>query len=454
MYGMLAQSTAISFGVVFAILMGCVLLALLWNRWACLPLWMCLFFYPSRLTSQALPLNIGGDDLTIVALFLVVLLRTRMSSEEIRLGPIAFLALSLVILELVSSTFGLIGAPTEYPMVLFLKGILKRLRPILIVLVVVNSCSNLSDVRRYTYSFLLAASGSFLIAIGQYYKIGVLDIFTSDHVTSLGDAYELGTRRFSGVFAGPWALGGVATIIAPVAMAVFLRDRLKGKIIGLLGLATAVTATFYTQSRGALVGIGAAVMLGVLLFVPKKGRALVFVGLLGLMLMLFGLFERVEHRWEKAAVFESLQNLDNPSGAMGDRIRVMKEVVEAIPTWGYFTGVGQEVMLAYGAGKSHSLYLQVWLGFGILGIIFFVACLTKGFWVLHRSKSLEQAMPGAALREGIGMAIVGLMFLGLSAEVIGSVDIMEIFFVVLAIFWCYIKAVQTPYLTYEEQMQL
>lgn len=203
-----------------------------------------------------------------------------------------------------------------------------------------------------------------------YYQFGVLERPLEYHAFRWIRLRELGWNGFAdlehpiiaGLYYGTFAVVltwfFVSARVTPVRTALWA--------LAMLGLAFYVTLTF---SRGAWFSLGAAGLVVLLLFPNRKSHGLLGLGVVLLLVMAYLFWPEIQS--------------ERKVGVNG-RDQIWLNWFELLPQfWLYGEGAGADLEYYLGTFRvihAHSLYLQLWYEYGIVGIILFVALLASLLW--------------------------------------------------------------------------
>jgi putative inorganic carbon (HCO3(-)) transporter len=177
---------------------------------------------------------------------------------------------------------------------------------------------------------------------------------------------ELGWNGYAD-FSHPIPAGLYHGIFAVLLLSVLVERKLKAwawlpVLVGLAGLLTYVLLTF---SRGAWFATLAASLTLLVLSPYRRARVLLVIGALALLLMLVVFWARVEHEWFLGTSQRGL---------------IWLNWLEHLPEfWALGNGAGTNLVYRYPWGDvvyhAHSLYLQLWFEYGVIGFALFVLLL-------------------------------------------------------------------------------
>jgi putative inorganic carbon (HCO3(-)) transporter len=209
----------------------------------------------------------------------------------------------------------------------------------------------------------------------------------------------------------------VAGAVLPIAALAFGWGwmQARGRRIAILTLAMLLTAVlFLTQSRGALIGLGAGLTVLVLWRVPRFGWLFVMGGLA---LVAFTVFAREQ---ALGAILAG-----DATGSVESRFEVWSRALYILRDFP-FTGIGigafeQVVHLLYPLflndpsvplPHAHNLYLQMGVDFGVGGFVAFVALMTTALGVGIGNVRREGRASSAGLAVGVLAGLVAFLVHG------------------------------------------
>lgn len=193
-----------------------------------------------------------------------------------------------------------------------------------------------------------------------------------------GRLRELGWQGFAD-FSHPIPAGLYYGVFAVLLFSVLVERELKAwawlpVLVGLTGLLVYVLLTF---SRGAWFSTLAASLALLLLSPHRRARFLLLIGALAVLLMMVVFWSRVEHEWFLGT---------------NQRGLIWQNWLAHLPEfWALGNGAGADLVYRYPWGDvvyhAHSLYLQLWYQYGLVGIALFMQLLGTTLFKAWRLRS-------------------------------------------------------------------
>lgn len=222
-----------------------------------------------------------------------------------------------------------------------------------------------------------------------YYQFGVLDKPLKYEVLRYtGRLHELGWRGVADL-GGPITAGLYYGVFAVIMTYLFVGLRVRAwqatlLALGMLGLLTYVLFTF---SRGAWFSMAAGVGVILLLFPNLKSRTLLCAGSILVVVGAYFLWPEIQSEMELG---------------VNGRDLIWSNWVEHFPEfWLQGAGAGANIFFKFPSGTiflhAHSLYLQLWYQYGIVGICLFALLLLSLLWKGLACKADPVARLGLAL---------------------------------------------------------
>ena len=178
--------------------------------------------------------------------------------------------------------------------------------------------------------------------------------------------------------------GIYATPMIALSIGIMATARVQGAWLGAFLVAVAGFAlVLWTGSRGPLVAIAAAIVVG-LLFVPAARSPRAWGGALASLAIAYFLVKALPVPAEHMGAARTITATQGPDVLTGrDQLwRVVWQAIEQRPIFGYSDGQMKAVAPFYGLAQPHNLVLQILLAWGIVGLL---ACLTLGLWFAKRA---------------------------------------------------------------------
>ncbi len=273
---------------------------------------------------------------------------------------------------------------------------------------------------------------SFFVAL-----MGILEYFFGNLSTVWQDKTLFATLRGRAVatFENPNVLAEYLILIIPIALALFILQISKKKklvtAIPLLGVL--ITCLICTWSRGAWL----ALFLALAIFCLLCGKLPRYI-FLALVAITAGVWHWLPHNFTTRVA--SILNLNESSNAY--RIQIWKSSVEMIKSvWVSGIGWGEDVFVRYyaqfaspnatNAAHAHSLFMQLWIALGIIGLLAFlyIVLLLVRYFTTLRSQ-LKHAKDPTTYYYSIAFltSIFALLFHGLTDYVFYQSRIFFLFF--------------------------
>jgi len=360
-------------------------------------------------------------------LLLVILARWALYGKRLdNWQPAAIILASYGVLGLLSMLYAAEPARVQDALIGFAKDAI-------ILLAIVILIQRGKSMRYAIWAIL--AGAIFLGTIGVYqYLTNTYDndywgFGQSNLATVVSDTGEKG-QRLGGPGVGPNGFGRYLLLAVPLALDRFWNEKKKYmRLLAAWALAVAVLALIFTFSRGAFLGLVAALIF-MFIFRPPKFQALVLTGLLAIALVQFVPPKYVTRLTE-------LQELlpGNIESQAAGNISFRGRISENRSAWMMFLdnpilGVGlnhfnyhyQEYAREIGLDprseerSPHNLFLEIMSELGVLGLIWFIALQWVAFSGLFRARKafLEAGMRDyAGISLAIAAAIVGFLVTGI-----------------------------------------
>ena len=259
---------------------------------------------------------------------------------------------------------------------------------------------------------------------------GVLFRGTKDLASILAvDKFPYITSRVSSLLGNPNTLGVYLLLVYPIALAQLKVSRKKKvKLYYFMALCSIVICSIMTWSRGTWVGMIVATMVFLLMYNFRTIWIFIFGGALtpALIMLYQKLVVFIDFENPIISRFISIFNFNNPDTSMAFRPTIWWETWEIISAnWLTGIGVGESAFRTeffnhatsdlLWAAHSHSLYLQIFLELGIVGLIVFaiilVAYLQKCFSNVkeRNQKSRTRTMICGGYASIFGLCVMGFV---------------------------------------------
>lgn len=337
--------------------------------------------------------NDGSHYATQIHLLLflpaLVLLLSEQPAWHLWRQPCTYLLLALLGWVLLRGT---LGTDSEKPIHYWLKISL-------LILLYVFSIFRLSQSRTINKPLLAAIVISALAAwMTLYYQFAVLDAPLSyTLLRTNGRLSELGWNGFADL-SHPIIAGLYFGLFALVLLGLIVEFELRWPVLlvayaGLAGLLLYVLLTF---SRGAWFSTLTGGLVILLLSPKPRARQLLGIGALILLAMLF--------------IFQNELQNELRQGT-SQRGPIWQNWLHRLPEfWLYGSGAGKDLVYTYPWGDTvyhaHSLYLQLWYEYGVVGIALFLALLGTLALKAWRLRDLPEARIGLAALVFAAVAMV------------------------------------------------
>lgn len=296
----------------------------------------------------------------------------------------------------------------------------------LCLLLTVSAVETAAQLERLTAFGCLGLAGAALAGIAQRFQ-GVAIIRAYVDMTLNPDM----PGRVYSYYSNPNAFAEMLVMVIPVAVGLFLGAKKKSsRLIGLLSAALGVVALVMTYCRASWVGLAVAAVIFLFFWNRKLIPVCVLAGLAVLPLL-------------PNAVFQRILTIFNPNDtSTSSRVPLMQaglRIIKANPILG--AGLGGDAVRqasnelhAYTASyarftHSHSLYLQLWLEHGLLGLLAFVA----GGW--HMMKQGANAVRRTTTPQPVRMIVLGAVAAVAGSLVSGLADYIFNYPRVMLIYW-------------------
>ena len=259
---------------------------------------------------------------------------------------------------------------------------------------------------------------------------GVLFRGTKDLASILSvEKFPYITSRVSSLLGNPNTLGVYLLLVYPIALAQFKVSRKrKVKLYYFLALCSIIICSIMTWSRGTWVGMIAATMVFLLMYNFRSIWIFIFGGALTptFILLYQKLVAFIDFENPVISRFISIFNFNNPDTSMAFRPIIWEETWKIISAnWLTGIGVGESAFRTaffnhatpdlLWAAHSHSLYLQIFLELGIVGLLVFaiilVAYLQKCFSTVkeRNQKSRTRTMICGGYASIFGVCVMGFV---------------------------------------------
>jgi hypothetical protein len=192
------------------------------------------------------------------------------------------------------------------------------------------------------------------------------------------------------------AIGTVLEMMIPLAAALLLMQRGRGRMVWLVLIGVMLLGLLMSYSRGAWLGLVVGMMLAVVLVMFKHRPAIALPLLLGFVLVVIAVLLGGSVLGDRIPFMQSLL------GTAASRLELFKNSLYLAGDYA-FTGLGLGDTFAMPYSRysllifvplftySHNLYLTIWLSQGLLGIIAFLSMIAA--WYGYVGHVLRHAVP-------------------------------------------------------------
>jgi hypothetical protein len=338
-------------------------------KWGALIVWPILFLYPHGYWYHAnlTPYRMGFDDIFIVYVFVVVIVRLRLNRGlPIKLGWAGRLFVLFSLILAVSTGFGVLryGIPTGTSN-LFIKTMFKAVAFICLFAMLANAVDTRRDwlrvVRTINMTMILAG----LLVVVSYYSPAIARVFTSPaRAARIGEGWV--TERVTGAFAEPNTAGA---LLAASAVLLLYDMRVSRSVLwkGVLwfGLAVCAAGVLYTQSRTGLFAL--ALIPGVMLFLHGSRKYAAVALALGILAVI-----ALPQYW--GPVLTRAAHSFDPQSQYGNiwgRVKHWVDYLGQYSVFDFFVPLGPTISRLEHGQKPHNGFVDLIAWFGIYGIAWF-----------------------------------------------------------------------------------
>lgn len=287
-------------------------------------------------------------------------------------------------------------------------------------------------------TMLFRAVRTLLLSGGIVALIGVLQKLTGNAIPDWLDpaAYAYTDGRITSTLSNPNVLAVFLILLLPFAMAMMVRrSPALSRLFAFLTFALLVAAIVLTQSRGAWIGVLAATVVFILICRPGAIYALIPIGIgapFAVHFLLPSLLERFSSGFTLAdssvfyrtGLWQGVFNLlgENFLGGIGVGESAFRTV------YPYYAVSGTE-----SAPHAHSLYLDLFCSFGVLGLLVFLFLILLFFQCLFTHRRSETDDRYRFLGLAAGCSVFAVLINGLTDCVFYNHRILFLFFTVVGI---------------------
>jgi hypothetical protein len=373
--------------------------------------WLAIWLYPNRLFYGLLPLNVRLDDLFMVAVTLICVLRSR---GKMGWGVgLALVWFAMYVLGNISGMMVTGGVGWN----IIVKSIGKASYVPMTAIAISSQVVTRDDVKRLLKWTLFAGCCTAALGLLTVYApatarpfIIYQEMVGRDVTVLIEQGEEIGRRARGSI--GIMAMAGVQLSLAVLSLALYAhesRPRHRLALLGVLGFLA--VGLLHTQTRGAIGAFAVVLLLGIVFTRRRKPLiAALVLGTVG-MLTFGGMWERMTRRFMGSGSVEG----SFMSGLFG-RFDVWSTIAGHWSPVYFITGMGMTTMRFLFQATAHSAYIGAMVYGGTFGIVVLLMCI---FMPLHLSKTLrlvarDDLSLGVSL--AMKMMIVAFMVSGLVIE--------------------------------------
>ncbi len=358
-------------------------------------LWFVLFCYPHALTAGMLPLNIGMDDVFILALGMSVIIKRILSSGSVRFG---FAFRAALLFWLLTSCSDLTGALTGSAILWqgALKNILKGVVYVVFAIIMDNTLDNETDIKSTLNWVLIAGFFGAITVIGQHYYETSFQVFTLYRPES----WQEDNVRGGGAFLGPNA-GGIMMMIFMLLAITRLRigGLIRSKSVILALCAVFIAGIVTSQSRSAMLGMAAAAVM-IAFFSPLRRYAII-VAIIAIPLLMYTHF---------SSLISERFMLTGESAS--DRKMIWLTIIQTPSPFIFFCGRGAAAEFEQLQATPHNTYIHILFELGLLGTIwaiwFFRRIIKYSMFINKSGNSNFLSCGNWCIYTLIGLAVAGM----------------------------------------------
>lgn len=255
--------------------------------------------------------------------------------------------------------------------------------------------------------WLLSIAGSFIPMLSLYkssstinyrycFKLlyfGCVFILIPSFLFSLVGAAS--TQRARGNIAlDPISFGAIGTTTAILAM---YKDIMKVKINKLFDiklvnwtvLLLGIYLSLRSGSRGPLFGL---ILIFSFWFSFRKGKlkgTMIFMSILSIVFILRTMFLRILEYFSPITAYRILKAIEGEDSSMNARKNTYKWFLDAISEYPLFGSQFAKLGNGHYPGYAHSIFLDILLGFGIVGLLVFMIIIVRAFNILIKNIKLK-----------------------------------------------------------------
>jgi len=344
-------------GTVVITMLVILLVGLLTRKGLVYLLWPFIFAYPHAVWEGLLPLNAGFDDLFILFVFVLLLLKGRKCVFGWA-GKMVWAYFALVVFGEFTGMFLTTGVE-----MIALKTILKTLVTVIFGMTMLMAMETEQDVRRMFLSYMVALGLACVIALADWYGMGWTRYFV------ILDPEKVRFRA-TGSFLSPAGVGmNLSLAFFPAFCLLLYQSRGKTKLLMALWCMLLAVTVVASQSRTGITAIGA--VLTVMLLLSRRRLLIVpiLVVAAASIWLLPDLREAVLRRWVRTVQQARTGSLFEGTGRLA-AIRNSMEI--SAGPWTMLCGSGKSVLVA-GGELPHNGYLDVILVHGLAGVAWYIA---------------------------------------------------------------------------------
>lgn len=347
---------------------GCVLailVPLIFPKFASVMIWPILFLYPHNwwYELQFLPLNIGGDDLFCLILFLGVVIRRNVIQRiPIRLGYAFWVITAFTIIAAVANFAGSFEiVASESPGAI--KDVLKTVVYWALFYAILHCIDDIRDLKFQLGMFSVSAALGATLVVAQHYTPEMLSAFSQPRPYSALTGFTHDSRA-AGSFPNPNTAAcvlGCSVLLSMTAVRLSRRILVKAFIYALI--VVLLVGILYTRSRSGLIALVISVAA---MAVVSRGRVVALlvvigaIGVAGIFAEASGLFGE---RLTQAYTFET----GTPGQNVMGRIETWRMYLTESSISNYLIGQGAAAGVVKFGMESHNAYISLLTVYGLGG---------------------------------------------------------------------------------------
>lgn len=363
-------------------------------------MWFALFCYPHALTAELLPLNIGVDDLYIIGLGIVVLLKRIFSGRTV-LGFATVGALLFWIVETSSNMTGALTGP-GFLMREAIKATLKGVTYILFGFIMDNTIDDRKDIESTIKWLIVAGICGTITVIGQAFYEPLFRIFTLWRP----EPWQVQDVRGGGAFLNPNSAGAMMILFLIFCISRLGIGETPTSRLVLWGMCLLfLVGLVLTRSRSAWAGM-IAVTFFLLLF-SRLRRYVFLVAIISLVGILTSeLAKGIFYTRLVTAGFSAV-----------DRVQIWLTIINNTTGYILFCGRGATAEFIRLEATPHNTYIHILFELGFFG----AAWAIWFFWKLFRTARFLQKYGDAHAQfagNWVAYTLLGLAVFGIALEIL------------------------------------